>query len=505
MKLPSSLVLAFLMISFFAQAQDITWGKTEKNNTLANTYSPLGYKDGFTFVYHGKFSGVTTFDGEFKGIIEAYDSNLNLVSTVELEKKKKGQKAKDVSEVEEALWTKDNILIIRSKYDKASDSKTLFSQVYNLKSKTAAEKQLEFGNIASTKKNKTTVNAMVSEDGSKILIYSEMEKIKGSPSEYLFYVLDTSGNLLWKRETTFGKSSDTKPQDILISDSGVIYAVISELDSRDDLEAVSVCYLGENERDDASSKITPNYELKFTSFQLGLSPSNTLVCASFHRDGCFYEEFDASLSKSIAKEEFNINQLSETVIFKTDRNSKTKIIGNELDKIEILNFTFHDDGSTTILGQFFNKKVVKKGTEQITYWYYYDLVAINFDASAKVAWSKRIPKRHMAMNSNKYVNVSISEFNDEIIIFYNDHIDNFETGIVDQNVRVKEAETVQVTITSSGELNKTSIFNGAEDKLLLDPWDSMKVSDDLFFMIRYAPVKGMNGLDKQAFGLMRIK
>ncbi len=499
-----SLLLAFVFTSI--QAQEITWGESSKNVTTANNYHPIGQEGDNTYVYHGKFSGVTVYDGEFKGIIEIYDGNLNLKTSVELEKKKKGQKKKDVSKVDKVVWTKENILVIRSKHDKSTDTKSIFSQVFNRSNSQLSPTEKLVGQVFSPKNNSTTLHCITSEDRSKTLIYTKLKKVKGSPSEYAFFVLDEEGKLIWKRETKFGKSSDTNYQDIELSNSGEVYAVITELDSSRDIEAISICSLGENERDDNNYEIEPTYDLNFTGFDLEISPKGTIVYSSLHRDGCYYEEIDSALSKSIVKNEFNINQLADIVKFKSREELGDKYVSSQIKTIDILKYAFHENGSTTILGQFFNKKTSKSSNGVVkTTHYYYDLIAVNIDNSGKITWSKRVPKRHMAVNSAQYINVSVATSNDKIQIFYNDHIDNFSNGIAKINVMgAKQTEALKVEISSDGKVTKESIFNGIERKLMFDSWSSGQLSEDMFFIYSAAPIKGMANYEKISFGLMKL-
>lgn len=136
------------------------------------------------------------------------------------------------------------------------------------------------------------------------------------------------------------------------------------------------------------------------------------------------------------------------------------------------------DGGFYFVGEQYNTEdlrktaVVLEGTERIGS-FYDDVMVVSFDANGKPLWTQKISKHQLTVNDPaEYSSIALKEWNDNLFILFNDHIDNMDYSTGEPTIFDAAAKTsipMLVSIDSKGNVSRDPLLQENKYEMMLVP------------------------------------
>ncbi len=481
------LTCTLLFSQSFAQETSIYWGKSRQIPKKSNIGKILGTDNFGLYTLRFQKKGW----GKSYAYLERYDRSLSLEFSSEMVlPNAKGQELT----YEELFYLGNQFLMFSSFYDKERGVNYAYAHRVNRKGEVDKESLL-VDSIKSVNNRKIgSFDFVISKDSSKILVYHNEPFSKGVPEKFSYIVLNRNLQVIWAKKIELPyKEENYMITDYQIDNAGNVYQlgkVIKEKENKQkrypSFKYVILAYFFKSDlMKEYEIDLGPKYisEITFKN-----DKNNNLVCAGFYSNsssldifGTFYLRIDANTKLVTAK---GTKDFDKKLLMKF-MSSRKADKGKELSSFKLRDLVLRDDGGAVLLAEQYYLEVVRTldpnyNTERRTdYYHYNEIVVININPDASIAWSNVIPKRQTSINDGGYyLSYAMAIVRSNIYIVYNDDTRNIgvysSRNLFPLN-RTRRAMVTLVSIEKNGEFSKSQLFDAKDQKTILRP----KISEQL--------------------------
>ncbi len=359
-----------------------------------------------------------------------------------------------------------------------------------------------------------------SQNRQRILLYHILPYNKGGQQKLAFAVLDTNLKTLWKEDITLPYRDNLfVVMDFELDDEGNVYVVGKKyrgknkdvLNGRINFEYIILGYFdqGNEEREyklDAGRKF-------ITDLQLAVDNNMNLICAGLYTDGknpytvsgSFLLKIDYKSGDVTTSEfhKFDMDFLTSLLTEKKKEKKKKKAAKNKKEKdrafynYDLRNLILRDDGGVMLIGERAYYSIVSSynaSTHSYTSTYYYyrePILVVNYNPDGTVKWEKLVPKWQVQINATSYLSFIPAVFDDKVIFFYNDNVENSHIKNPVQyrmyKPSIKKTDFIAYSIDSNGETERIKLFNMTKLENIVVPTKSKQLdeSGDIILFLRY--------------------
>ena len=358
-----------------------------------------------------------------------------------------------------------------------------------------------------------------SQNKKRILLYHNLPYNKGGNQKLAFAVLDTNLKTIWKENITLSYNDKLfVVADYEVDDEGNVYVIGKKyrgklkdvIDGKINFKYIILGYFnqGQEERE---------YELnagkKFiTDVRLAIDPDLNLICAGLYTDGLRSYAVSGSFMLKIDHNsgavttskfhKFDIDFLTSLLSEKQKEKKKKKAAKNKKDKdgefynYDMRRLILRDDGGVLLIGERSYYRVyttynATTGSYSTTYYYFREpILVVNFNPDGSVKWERLVPKWQGQVNNSYYLSFIPAVFQDKVIFFYNDNVENSHIkNIVDYKMykpTIKKTDFIAYSIDSQGEEERVKLFNMTKLENIVVPYLSKQLdNDDIILFLRY--------------------
>ncbi|MBV6653970.1 MAG: hypothetical protein KI786_09465 [Mameliella sp.] len=428
--------------------------------------------------------------------IEQYDNQQRLKRSVELPLKYK-QKWRSF---EDLVKIGNNFYFFTSFNNEAQKKNYLFYQKLN--SKLQPERNLsKIAEIPAANRARTgAFNLLLSQDSSKVLLYSQLDNKRKEPERFAIRVFDNQMQELWSKNIRLPYSEQQfSVEDYRVDKDGNVYLLcIQYLDDSSqavrrglaNYQYVILSYTDNGERKQEYRLAVKDKFITDMTFRIG--NEGDLICAGFFSERgtnsikgtCFFRVNPET------EEVFNVSLQEFDFEFRTAfmrgsqqrRAERAEQSGNTNQEAELSRFALNDlilrsDGGAVIVAeQFFVFQRTYRlwdGTLQFDEFYNYnDIIVVNIRPDGSMEWSVRIPKRQETVNDGGYYSsYSMAVVRDRLYFIFNDNSRNY-TSQNDNNLYNFNGRNSIITlaeIRKGGELEMYPLFNNRDAGIITRP------------------------------------
>jgi hypothetical protein len=400
---------------------------------------------------------------------------------------------------------KGKMLLFASRYDKDEDKNYAYVQKMNASDGSLDGKPKEIDYIASTKKrNAGSFNYVLSEDSSKILLLHNEPFEKYGNEKFSYKVLDNNANELWSAalELPYKDKSFTISNYRVDNDGNVfmLASIIKDKDERKDRSRPGYRYelISYNYKTKNVSETEIALEDKFISdISFRINAKGNIVIGGFYSNktsdglaGTFFLSMDRNSRKVISSgyKDFSTEFLGE--FMSARRAEKHK----ELYNYSIDYLVTRDDGGAIMVAEQYYVQIYqytdpRTGYTTYTYHYYYnDIIVVNVNPDASIAWVKKIPKlQHSTNDYGYYSSYTMDVVGDKLYFIYNDNPKNLTVDATKvKNGITKKMVTVLAIVDSKGNLERNVMFSAKDARIRTRPKISLQLGpkESLFYAIK---------------------
>jgi len=444
----------------------------EKNIDFANV---LGKDNEGFFIVHKNLLSVMS-AGRNTGVIEKYDSKLNLIFRKEL-----------------IVKFHDNEVEYHSA-QKVGDKFYLFSRFWDNKERVRyflASEISKNGEIVGSPKEMIAMDEAVagrgnnigmalSFDSTKILLYSDIKE-KGSDAEnYFFKTFDSNLNSIWENTITLMYSSKLfSIQKYVVDNEANVHILGKVTVERKDREKGEPAYfytmLSYFHSTKEMKEFIPDVGDAYTS-GIGIKPdkSGNIIAAGFYSEksanslkGVFLMKINIA-SKSVIVQKVKPFDVEFLTLFLSE-NKASK--GKELYSYVIDHIHVDQNDDIIVMAEQYYVQVYtstnSSGYTTTRYIYNYNhIISVKFSSVGEVLWWAKIPKLQRS-GSPTYFSYMYAVKNNSVYVLYNEHkknIDNLDPKKMATLANPKDAITVLVAIDATGKVDKMSMFEAKDDE-----------------------------------------
>lgn len=411
--------------------------------------------------------------------------------------------------------------------DKKAKTKTLYLHSLNKQTLIASsgEKITTLDYDEGSRRNSGGFEVILSEDGSKILVFYYTPLIKDEPETFGAIVFDNNMEVLWENIYSLPYNDEFFTlNEIFLGNNGQLFLTGKKYSVKKygspDPKNYNIILLSSSEDGDEllENPIVLN-DYYISDITAKMLPNNDIVCSGFTTskskswsvNGVFYilidhktREIELTSTKPF-EYEFIKEGMTEKQEKKTD---KQKAKGKD---IELPNFIFKDfivkenGGALVVAEQYYvivTSYTDSKGNTHTTYHYYYnDIIAISINPSGEIEWASKIQKyQHSTNDGGFYSSYAMAVIDDKAYFVFNDHIENIlsPTNSPRNAYTGKKKSVVALCeLNSSGEVTRELVFPTSEVELMLIPKLCEQISaDELFVYCRR--------IKKNKFGILKF-
>ncbi|MFT5336698.1 MAG: hypothetical protein ACJAY8_000051 [Sphingobacteriales bacterium] len=465
--------------------------------------------------------------------IEHYNQELKKTKSVVLNLKGK----KNESELESCIMMNKKLFLFTSQRNKKTKIKSLFVQEIDKSTLIPSAGKILVAEIPNTKKPRLLygINAAsagvfilkLSQDKSKLLVFSTLGLEKGATKEFAFYVLDHNLNELWNKKIKLSASEENfVVNNYTLDNFGNLHVLRENLeeDSRISFRNKSIGSYSILSYTNEGNTIVENpvvLEGKFlTDLRIGIDTERNIVCAGFYSsegkgsiEGTFFIKLKSDDKKVISSkfEKFDLDFITEHLsekekgkkLRKAAKGKSAELVEYELDEIIMC----QDGGSILIGEQYYVESVhvnTGAGANASSYTNYYyvfnDIIAIKMSPEGSIDWKKKIAKHQITKNDGGYYSsYALANANDNLYFVYNDSPKNINNQEGDKLYYYeKEEETIIVlaVLDNEGNLNKETISFSNKVEVMARPFISKQIGADEMLML---------GLSNDMFRFSKLK
>lgn len=511
-KIVATSILIFVFQSLIL-GQSISLGPEMKN--LKNSYGAeiLGKdEDGFYVqrLTYTKNISIFSLKLKYNYVLESYDMNMEIINSVPKPEDKK--EARVITEQLTNLMLKDKLYVFNTITD--LNEKTYSLEIDEI-DKTSLfpldepKKLAEISYEEGSKRNKGGFNLSVSNDSSKILVYSIFPYEKGQMQKFKLQVYDNKINELWSNDVELPYNEELfDVVDLEVGNDGNVYLLgkVYEEKHREKKRGevnyqYHIIYYEKDNLSGVDTEIDSKSKF-FNEISMSVNNKNQVICVGLYTsdinavsEGTFYLRLN---SKTHKNEVITFKEFSELLEDNgTDSERKKKRKQDKLYKDYFFrNIIQKEDGGIIVVAEQYYV-VVKTTTStsssghtttRTTYYYHYDnILVLNIDKNGKFIWQKIIPKKQVSVNDlGYYLSFTLATKGEDLYFIYN-------TTIYKKNRSGKETSRFKrknymknlsiYKLDKNGELSeKTDLLDRKADKIMMVPKNGMQVSENEILM-----------------------
>lgn len=492
----------------FAQAKskkvDILWGQEQRESQKSTLSDIVGYDE--TGIYAIK----KTLKGFHKIFIDSitlehYNNKMIQTKSIDLDltRKNNGRYFGGMMHINDVLYA------FSTYKDKQSKQNLLYLQKVDKNTLRLGSEIRQIAAIdysGNSKLNAGNFRHRISEDSTKVLVYSDLPYDAGASEKLGFHVFDHNFNQLWHQEITLPYNDELFDIENYKVDNngnvhlvGIIYENIKreKRKGKTNYKYQLLSYYDEGRQ---LIEYPINIEGKFlTDMQVAINKDQDIICSGFYSDersfgikGSYFLKISGETKEVLSKsfKEFDFDFITQNMTQRKERKAKKKADKGknvELYKYDLHNIILKDDGGAVLIGeQYFVSQQTKYTPTAAnfgsTYFYNYnDLIVVNVAADGQIEWTEKIPKRQLTAGDGGFFSSFVySVVKDKIYFVFNDHPKNLfyrGKGRLANFDKSKQSLVVLVELDSNGNQTREALFSSKEADILTRPRVCEQVSE----------------------------
>lgn len=488
----------------FAQDFELEKGKTRSGKT--EVIKSILLEDGRVVAFKTKGTLMSSMTGQ-KLEVELLDEGLNPVKSLDTDIKYFN------------IWTNtpDNqfqfaellngrVFVFYSKQDSKMDFR-LYAKELDLEKMKLSKEEIKLADFSKKgKKDRGSIDFVLSQDGSKLLVYfMEYVKIDGKRNTYTeFLVMDTELDVLWQEKYLDKKGEGYKEyKSFDLNNTGEVFILKKVFEGKRIVLGNKINYTFSLMKFNSKGDFVVEKELDLPDYHvkdvmIKSNDQDEVICAGFYAarngasaDGTYFARYtsDRLTKKSAETDEFSVDFIVDGKSNRVERkavrkDSKGKTV--ELPHLKVRDFVLRSDGGILLIGE---EYYVDEDSNDNKEYNYNDIMVININSKGMMDWAKKIYKRQevfisggssmvaVARNAISLARVRFLSYTycvagDKIYFVYNDHKDNFDGRdghdykYTQDNIKSVSAIT---SIDVNGKIEKEVLFNNSDNKVVIYP------------------------------------
>lgn len=409
--------------------------------------------------------------------------------------------------IEKTVFTEGNIVIFYSHFDKKTDTKSLYYELFTAHTMLSNGKVNKVAEITDLKRSsRANFSIILSPEESKILVYMDLPYEKDAPERYSFMVFDNQMIKQWEKDVTLPYADKYFTiTGYKVDQEGNAYILGKYYDGEKGKGYLKYDYhlLVYNEKEKRESDYIIKLESNIITDFTFVTNEKELICAGFYSEvglesikGLFFLKLDSESSEVISqnKKEFSFDFITEGMSESLEkhtkkRNEKEKDVG--LYGYYIEDLILNEDGSCSLLSERYYEYETTHTTTvnghtstQTTYHYhYYDVLVANIKPDGEINWTKKLFKIQKSTNDGGKFLSYVSFVQDEYIyVIYNENSKNreisdprmYKTYVPSQ----KYTDIAISRINSEGYIDKKILVKAEEAECMIRPKLSLQINEN---------------------------
>jgi len=504
--------IVFLLISVFTIAQiqktdkaSVYWGedlKFKRGEEITN----------FIGVYEGKYYMLKRDLRKGTDVVLRFSKDMQLEKEAIIDLRTKDRRR---MLLESVSLLKGKVVILASYVDKKAKKNKLL--VKTLNPKTLQGNKWEVVEEFAFEKNRRSgmFGLVLSQDESKLLVYSSKPYEKKGFEKFGFTVFDADMKQLWKKDIQLPYSDAFfEIHNYEVSNQGDAYIIGREYkESRKERERGKPNYtthvLGYTSQGNEERDYDLNLGDKFiTDVTIRAEDNGNLICAGLYSDkssrsikGTFFMKINAqtkkveSSSMKAFPEEFIMQGWSDRSVKKAKKAKEKKNKAIEMYEYDLRDLVLREDGGAVLLAEQYYVNVTTTtvsdgngGTRTVTTYHYHynDVIVVNISPKGEIDWLTKVEKNQYSVNDNGfYSSYALHVNEDKLHLVYNETARKYYTKEEFKQLSKEEKKayfTILSTVNSDGKVEKEILLNAKKENTYPVPKLSKQINEkELFF------------------------
>ncbi len=473
------LQIAMVLASTYVVAQTdqvkITWSPDMVKEKYIEFADVLGKdNEGFFIVHENQLSVMSA--GKNTGVIEKYDSQLNLIFRKELIVKFHDNEVEYFS----AKKMGDKFYLFSRFWDNKERVRYFLASEISKNGEIIGEPKELISMDESVAGRGNNIGMAFSFDSTKVLLYSDIKE-KGSEAEnYFFKTFDVNLNPIWESMITLNYSSKLFAiQKYVVDNEANIHILGRVTVERKDREKGDPSFfytmLSYFHASKDMKEFIPDVGDAYTS-GIGIKPdrNGNIIATGFYSEksanslkGVFLMKINIA-SKAVVVQKVKAFDVEFLSLFLRENQANK---GKELYSY-VIDYIYLDQNDDIIVmaEQYYVQVYTTTNSSGYTttrYIYNYNhIISVKFSAAGDVLWWAKIPKLQRSGNST-YFSYMFAVKNNNVYVLYNEHKKNIESLDPKKMATLanpKDAITVLVAIDNKGNVEKIPMFEAKDDE-----------------------------------------
>mgnify|MGYP006268641477 CR=1 FL=1 len=472
---------------------EISWGPDLSEPAGSRITKVIDVASNAYYVLRQKEEGAFSYPKVF---VEQYDNKQRLKRSVELGLKYKGKRRA----FEDVVKIGGTFYFFTSFNNEAQRKNYLFYQPLNRRLQ-PARKLVKIADIpAANKARPGAFNLLISEDSSKVLLYSQLDNKKREPERFALRVFDNQLNPLWQRNITLPYSEQQfSVEDYRVDEAGNVYLLcLQYMDGKRSIrrgnanyQYVILAYTGGGERKKEYRIAIDGKFISDMNFRIG--DDGALTCAGFYSEKgtssvkgtCFFKvdpETEQAFNVSLQEFDFEFRTafMQQGEQRRAERAEQSGDLGRqaELSRFAINDLILRSDGGAVIVAEqfFIFERTYRNYWDGILrsdfFYNYNDIIVVNIRPDGSMEWSVRIPKRQETVNDGGYFSsYAMAIVRDRIYFIFNDNSRNFGDDDSDRlyNFNGRNSIITLAEVRKNGELEMYPLYSNRNAGIITRP------------------------------------
>jgi hypothetical protein len=506
-----SLLLLLSPVLLWAQWDDapaeLEWGARYSESRGSRVTKVVEVTPDAYYVLRQRPAGTFSYPKVF---IEQYNAEQKLVRSQPLELKYKGKRRafQDVVKIGGRLYFFTSFL------NEAQKINYLFYQTLNNKL-LPSRKLTKVSQVPAANEGRPgNFNLLVSQDSSKVLIYSQLDSRNKEPKRFSLHVFDDQMQPIWDKKVTLPYNErQFEVEDYRLDDEGNVYLLGRQyLNGRRESRAGRANYQYNILAYVNSGEDKQEYRVevgdKFISdltFRRG--NNGELVCAGFYSeqaaDGakgtCFFRiNLESRKVYNVNFKEFDFGFRAQGLSgAKVRRAQRAEQENNQQREAELFRYSLDrlilrsDGGAVLVAEQYYVTEQFQRFQRNPFFWgdpymwndpmlnnqtdfvfHYNDIIVVNIRPDGSIEWASRIPKYQRTMNDGGYFSsYSMAVVKDRLYFVFNDNSRNFESDGSTQlfNYNPRRSVIAIAELRKDGELSMYPLLSNQQSGIIARP------------------------------------
>jgi len=466
----SFLVFVLTILVSVAWGQEVNWGPELRQSTRNNINSVIGEDENGLYVFRTK----SRFLGNPVPIVEHYNKEMILKYATPLKELSK----RNIS-VDNFWHFNDKLFIYYTIYSSRKRTQTLYYQQVDKKTGRLKGSRQELSGVQSYSKSITgQLEYAASVDSSTAAIYYSPYIETGlfqrkKKATFQIQVVDKDFKTIWNKNVKAPYDYDLfDVEKIEVDKKGNAYILVkvynrSRRDRRNGKANYLYKVLAYTENGEKLKEYNLELDGKFINeITFKVNNKNQLTCAGFYSNrsvrsikGSFFFTIDID-SKKIVTEGFKPFDRKFLAKLMSKRRARK---GKELYRYQLDEIILRSDGGAVLIGEqyyvvsstYYTGTGLNRTANTTNTYYYEDVIIININPDASIAWATNIPKNQSA-STRAFSSYSHAIVKGKIHFIYNERIS-------------RNAPVMLASVNTQGEVNIKELFKNRDEGILTRP------------------------------------